>query len=303
MVAPFAVSCSLTGATLPRYTKGIMITPIETTPRPSVSTWALHPLIGTTYPGRPGDANAYAMGSNPGTLDLLDVPAQLASRGIKTMEVCHFHLSPDPIYCDEFGAAVRESGVELWNLLIDDGDLTHPEHGARDAAWIQSWLDIGGMLGARCSRIIAGKQPANDANLAIARERLLALAIEAYLRGVRVVTENWFDLLPGPEYVNRLLTDLNGVVGLCFDFGNWDARPDKYDALAQIAHLAESSHAKCRFDATGVMDDVDFRRCLDTLARASYQGPFTMVASDPTDIWGGIERQAEFLRTEGYTLS
>ena len=64
----------------------------------------------------------------------------------------------------------------------------------------------------------------------------------------------------------------------------------------RIARYAESSHAKCRFDEKGTMDETDWRHSLDILARAGYAGPYTLVASDPTDIWGGIERQADFLR-------
>jgi len=277
--------------------------PIATRPRVSVSTWALHPLLGATYPGRPGQPTADFIAPAPGSLDLLDVPAELAKRGINTMELCHFHLPPDPTYREEFRAAVSESGVELWDLLIDDGDITHPEHADRDAAWILGWLDVGGILGARCARIIAGKQPPTPENMALSKKHLRALAVEAYLRGVRVLTENWYDLLSSPESVNALLAELNDVVGLCFDFGNWDKHGDKYGSLAQIAYRAESSHAKCGFDASGVMDEEDFRRCCELLARAGYAGPYTLVASDPTDIWGGIERQRDFLHLNGYTLA
>ena len=276
--------------------------PISTTPRVCVSTWALHSLLGRTFAGRPGDSGAFMIGSVPGTLDLLDVPVHLAKRGIFAMELCHFHLPPDPAYRAAFAAAVRTAGVELWSVLIDDGDITHPDHGERDTAFVRGWLDVAGDLEARCVRVIAGKQPPTPETLGLARERLRGLALDGYLRGVRVMTENWFDLLAAPDAVNTLLADLSGAVGLCFDFGNWDARSDKYDALRQIARYAESSHAKCRFDATGAMDETDWRHCLDILARAGYAGPFTPVASDPADIWGGIERQSDFLRDNRYVL-
>ena len=96
--------------------------------------------------------------------------------------------------------------------------------------------------------------------------------------------------------------EVGGTVGLLFDFGNWDNRADKYDALRQIAQHAESCHAKARFDAAGNIEETDWRHCLDILARASFTGPLTLVASAPGDIWGGIERQADFLRENGYVL-
>ena len=218
------------------------------------------------------------------------------------MELCHFHLPTDATYREEFRAAVSESGVELWSLLIDDGDIVHPVHGERDTAFVRSWLDVAGTLGARCVRVIGGKQAPTLETLALAQERFRALALDGYLRGVRVMTENWFELLNAPDSIHTLFAELGDVVGLCFDFGNWDSRPDKYDSLRQIARYAESSHAKCRFDASGAMDETDWRQCLDILARAGYAGPYTLVASDPNDTWGGIERQAAFLRENRYTL-
>lgn len=278
------------------------MTPISTTPRVSVSTWALHSLLGTAHPGRPADPAATMMASAPGSLDLLDVPANLKRRGIGTMELCHFHLPADPVYRAEFAAAVRESGVELWSLLIDDGDITHPETGEASTDFNRQWLDVAGLLGARCARVIGGRQAPIPETLALARERLRGLALDGYLRGVRVMTENWYGLLDAPDTINALMSDLGGTVGLNFDFGNWDSRPDKYDALRQIAKYAESCHAKAAFDASGNIDETDWRQCLDILARAAYAGPFTLVASTPGDVWGGIEKQSAFLRENGYVL-
>jgi hypothetical protein len=281
---------------------------IATTPRVSVSSWALHPLLGRTHPGRPGDPDAYmiAPAAGDGTTYLLDVPAKLAAMGIRTMEVCHFHLpANEPGYYEDFRQALDEAGVELWSLLIDDGDLTHPEHGARDAAWVQGWLDVAGILGARCARVIAGKQQPTPENIEAARVRLLDLALAAYVRGVRLLTENWFALLSRPEHVHALLSGTNRMVGLTFDFGNWGGpeKPEKYEMLTGIASLAEGCHAKCNFAETGEADWDDFARCCDLLRGASYAGPFTLVASNPRDIWAGIAEQRDFLRLRGYALA
>ena len=116
---------------------------IQTPLRLSVSTWALHELIGTVTPGRPGDLEGRLMPARDNaSLDLLHVPRELAKRGIKTMELCHFHL-PDTSSCylEEWASAREEAGVALWSLLIDDGDLNHPEFGDRDRDWIIAWLD------------------------------------------------------------------------------------------------------------------------------------------------------------------
>lgn len=279
-----------------------MTSPIATPPRVSVSTWALHSLLGTVYPGRPGDASTAMMSSSPGTLDLLDVPANLKRLGITTMELCHFHLPIGDAFRAEFAASVRENGIELWSVLLDDGDITHPDTGADAAAWNREWLQVAGAIGARCVRVIAGKQSPTPENIALAAERLRGLSVDGYLCGVRVMTENWFDLLATPGAVAALMHDTNGAVGLCFDFGNWDTHASKYDDLRQIARFAESCHAKASFDAHGALIESDFRQCLDILARAAYGGPYTLVASTEGDVWGGIEKQAAFLRENGYVL-
>ncbi len=268
--------------------------PFQTPLRVSVSTWALHSLIRKTYSGRPGDTDSHFIATEDGTLDLLDVPAALAKQGITTMEVCHFHLPPDDVaYHERFKAALKEAGVELWSVLIDDGDITHPEYGERDAAWVLRWMDVAGSLGSRCARVIAGKQEPTPENVRVSGERLVALTVEAYLRGLQLMTENWYSITSKPEYVQQIVESANGALGLCVDFGNWSGET-KYADLAEIAPLASSSHAKCNF-TNGVPDTTDFRRCLDILRAEQYQGPFTLVYGEPDDVWGSIETQRQII--------
>lgn len=270
---------------------------LQTQRRISVSTWALHSLIGTVAPGRPGEPEARMMGElnleNP--LPLLEVPARLAENGYTTMELCHFHLpSRDPGYLEEFRQAREAAGVELWNLLVDDGDIVHPEFGDRDRAWTLEWADVGAALGARCMRVIGGKQPPTPENLARSQAQLLSLMVDAYVRGVRVMTENWFQTLSRPEHVATVLNGTNGAIGLCFDFGNWGGET-KYEDLAAIAHYAESSHAKCDFK-NGQPNTEDYARCLNILKEADYSGPFTLVYGEPGDVWGSLAQQRELVK-------
>src|SRR5690606_20725135 len=117
-------------------------------------------------------------------------------------------------------------------LLIDAGDITHPEYGLRDQKWIAGWIEVANELGAEHARIIAGKQkPTRDA-LDRSVKALAALA-EANAGGTRLVTENWFDLLAEPAHVHYLLDRLDGRVGLLADFGNWGGE-SKYSDLKSI---------------------------------------------------------------------
>ena len=133
-------------------------------PRLSTSSWSLHRALGLTYPDTPaqpntGSAETYGRAS----LTLLEVPAKLAAMGIYTLEICHFHFpSRDAGYLGELRAALKSAGVELFSLLIDDGDIAHPTDGQRDLEWISGWIETAGLLGAQCARVVAGKTPPSE---------------------------------------------------------------------------------------------------------------------------------------------
>ena len=274
-------------------------TPPMSGPRLSVSTWSLHRTLGQPpiYGVEAGTAVPTTAAHNQGESTLLDLPAKLAAFGIHTLEICHFHLpSRDPGYLSELRAALNEAGLELFSLLIDDGDLTHPQHGERDAAWIQGWLEVAGQLGSRCARVIAGKQPSTPENLVLSVDRLGALADTAVSHNVRLMTENWFGLLSTPEAVNKLLARLNGRVGLCLDFGNWRG-PDKYPWFEAIAQQAESCHTKAGFNEKGQIDGTDYSKCLAITAAANFNGPYTLIFDSPAlDEWDGLAVEMGYVR-------
>ena len=59
----------------------------------SVSTWSLHRSLGPVYwdsPAKPDRSPQHPYGA--GSLSLLDLPRKLAAVGIRSLEICHFHL-------------------------------------------------------------------------------------------------------------------------------------------------------------------------------------------------------------------
>ena len=262
----------------------------------SISSWSLHRHLG--QPKIYGVASGHTIpvhSHNQGALTLLELPEKIAAFGIHTLEICHFHLpSLDQGYLSEMRQAMAQAGVELFSLLVDDGDITHPEHGQRDWAWIESWLEVGEALGSKCMRVIAGKQPPTTETLRLSQQRMAALADSADIHGIRLMTENWFPLLSTPEAVTHLLEELNGRVGLCLDFGNWQGET-KYDGFEEIAPYAESCHAKGQFDSNGQLRRDDYELCLDITRAANFAGPYTLIYDSPlpANEWEGLRIEQE----------
>ncbi|SCB59228.1 Sugar phosphate isomerase/epimerase [Rhizobium aethiopicum] len=264
----------------------------------AVSTWSLHRLLGAVYGYSPDPSKSAALKqpSGPGGAALIDMPAALAARGIHRLEVCSFHLpSLDAAYMSELRDAMAASNVLFQTLLVEDGDPSHLETAERDVRWMADWIDIAAALGAQRMRVIAGKQKPTQENLARAARHLDWLADKAEGSNVRVVVENWFDLLPSPAEMNWLLDELGGKVGLNGDLGNW-AAPAKYEGLADIMGRAEICHAKADYSAAG-LDAGDYRKCLEMCEKAGYTGPFTLIYDSPffADEWDGILLQKQFI--------
>ena len=193
--------------------------------------------------------------------------------------------------------------MTLQTLLIDAGDVTDPVNGARDEAWIASWIEIANELGAENARIIAGKQAPSKEALDRSVAALSALADGNAGSNVRLTTENWFNLLPSSKEVAYVLDRLGDKVGLLGDFGNWKGA-DKYDELARIFGRAELCHAKASF-IDGDLDAVDFGRCIDLAEAAGYAGPYTLIFDSelPVNEWDGLAIERDFITERRRQLS
>ena len=271
-------------------------------PETSISTWSLHRGLGPIYreaadgSGRLEPQGGFGAGEWP----LLEVPAQLAERGIRCMEICHFHFpSIDAGYIAELRRALDFAGVQLFSVLIDAGDITHPEAARREADldWIRGWISVAARCGARNVRVIAGDaQPDAEGHaVRLSAAGLRQLSAYARDRGVRVMTENWHALTMCPRSLLALLDRLDGAVGLCVDFGNYQG-PRKYEDLGAIMPRADSIHAKAHFPEAGRMDREDFVRCLDLSRKAGFSGPYTMIFDGPGDEWSSLEMIQEEIR-------
>jgi hypothetical protein len=146
------------------------------------------------------------------------VPALLGTHGLTDLQICEFQLpSRDPAFLADLRREIEANGVTLDALLIDHGDVTHPDRHEADAQAIAGWLDVAHALGARHARIAAGDQAPTDATLERSAAHLCRLRDLGRERGVRVVTENWKRLLPSSREVltpDALRAAASGLVGV-----------------------------------------------------------------------------------------
>lgn len=255
----------------------------------TVSTWSLHRTLGRfVAPDSAVQGGPFMEGAaEPRGLNLLELPEALRRHGYDSVQICHFHLpSTAPSYLAQLRTALRDSGITLEALLVDDGDLTDPARADHVEAWMGRWLEVATALGAARARLQVGRAaPAPDLIQACA-DRLLRLA-DAHPE-VRVVIENDKGTMRDAEAVQALLAATGDAVGFLIDTGNWQG-PQAEEDLARVAALAETCHAKCRF--TGSEPDADaFRRALRILDDAGYGGPLALIYDDrDDDEWAKLE--------------
>jgi len=154
-------------------------------------------------------------GTGQGDLTLLELPEQLAARGIGLLEICHFHFPRlDDDYISQLRQALADSGVELFSVLIDAGDIAHPDEAQRanEVVWVREWMEIAARCGAQCVRVIAGEASDGEA-VQVSAANLRTLASFGRTLGIGVMTENFRTLGTRVESLNTVLDLCNGRWG------------------------------------------------------------------------------------------
>lgn len=250
----------------------------------TVSTWSLHRTLGryVAPESAPLGGQCRPGAAEPAGLALLDLPAALRDHGYDTLQICHFHLpSRAPEYLASLREALRDAGVTLDAVLVDDGDLTDAAHADQIEAWMAGWLETATALGARRVRLMVGDAEPTPEVIAQVAARLSRLA-RAH-PDARIVIENWTGVLQDADAVQAVLVATDGGVGLLIDLGNWDWRgADRFAQLARIAPLAETCHAKCRYTGSAP-DAAEFQQGLGILRDAGYTGPMALIYDGADD--------------------
>lgn len=262
----------------------------------ALSSWAVHKAIGFEVEDEPERGPQPYAKVGPDPIDIRDLPAIMAAHGFRRLELCHFHLDrSDPTVTKDLKAALAAEGVVLQTLLIDSGNLSHPDPATADKheAWIASWLKTGEALGAERARVVGGRTR-REGDVADVAPRLKRLAAGT---SVRITTENWLAMLDTPEQVLALLDLCGDAIGLNVDLGNWPG-PNNCPWIEQIAGRAETCHAKCDVRDDGTLDTHTFGLTMDAALRGGYQGPWTLVnGAGSNREWELATLQAAFVKS------
>lgn len=262
----------------------------------SVSTWSLHRELGPLHWNVWDDEEKQIRvqtENQPENIKLIDLPAMLRSKGFRAVEICHFHFqSTERDYLEQLRKTFEKENIEFHTLLIDYGDISNQDENRRhaDIDFIKKWIEIASIAGAKRVRVIAGDAKAEDHEALVrSSDSLNKLAEFAHSYGVHVVTENFRALTSKVENCIYLAKHSNGKIGLITDFGNFGG-DTKYEDLKKIIPYSDSVHAKANFNADGIPDEEEFRKCLDLLPKVNYSGPITLIYDAPGDMWAGIDR-------------
>ena len=225
--------------------------------------------------------------NEPATIDLLDVPAAAAAHGFHSFDLSVYHLpSIDGSYLAELRSAFEESKVELFQLLIDTGDVDTTDSEARGAgiAHIKRWMEIAVELGARGVRYVPGDSEPKPDTIRASGEAFRELFDYAVQLGLKPATENYRRFNLKADDLLNVLVQSEREYGVIADFGN--ARgPDKYETLAKIMPRATSIHAWVEVDENGDLMIEDFRRCLTMARDNGFDGPIMLQYGYPVDVF------------------
>ncbi len=221
------------------------------------------------------------------TLDLLDFPGEVAARGINCVDLCIQHIpNIEPGYLAELRAAFESADVELYQLLIDIGEVgsADPDESSASIALTKRWMEIAAELGATGVRYVPGDSKPTPATISQSGEAFRDLYDYCVACGVEPATENYKGFNNEADDLLKVL-DLSGRdYGLVADFGN-AAGPRKYDTLSKLMPRATAIHQWVDIAADGTLNVEDSRHCLNMARDNGFDGPVMLLGGQPYQLY------------------
>ena len=221
------------------------------------------------------------------TLDLLDFPAEVTALGINCVDLCIQHIpNIEPAYLAELRSAFESANVELYQLLIDIGEVASPDPDERCAsiALTKRWMEIAAELGSSGVRYVPGDSKPTPETIRASGEAFQELYDYCVQCGVEPATENY-------KFFNNEADDLLSVLdrsernyGLVADFGNAKG-PNKYAILEKLVPRATAIHQWVEVAEDGTLNFEDSKYCLNMARENGFDGPIMLLGGHPYQLY------------------
>ncbi|MFB3896632.1 MAG: sugar phosphate isomerase/epimerase family protein [bacterium] len=215
----------------------------------------------------------------PKRMKFLDFPGKCAELGIGAVELLEDHFeSRDPKYLDKVKSACKKANVRIACLAIgNDFTIVDDKEREKQVEHVIDSINMANYLGAPVIRAFCGTQSVTDAAIHRVIESYKEVVPVAKKLNIKLGMENHWGASVNPDNVLRIVDGVGSAYfGTCPDFGNWQP-DDRYTAMAMVAPYAVHAHAKSyTFLPNGEEKDFDFRRILDILRDAEYNGALSI---------------------------
>ncbi|MCX7919946.1 MAG: sugar phosphate isomerase/epimerase [bacterium] len=235
----------------------------------------------------------------PQRMKLLEFPAKCASLGIEAVELLEYHFeSKEEKYLDSLKSACQKAGVKIACLAIgNDFTIVDDKERAKEIKNVIESLNIANYLGAPVMRVFCGTRSVTDAAVHRVIESYKEVVPIAKKLNIKLGMENHWGASVNPDNVVRIIEGVDSpYFGSCPDFGNWQP-DDRYTAMAAVAPYAVHVHAKSHaFLPNGEEKDLDYRRLLDILRDAGYDGALSIEFEGKGNEITGVKKTVALLK-------
>ncbi|MDZ4258863.1 MAG: sugar phosphate isomerase/epimerase family protein [Gemmatimonadales bacterium] len=225
-------------------------------------------------------------------LDHLDFPATARrDYGIDAIELVNTFFKDkagDQRYLADFRKRADNEGVRTLLIMCDgEGRLGDPDAALRETAITNHhrWVEAAVALGCHSIRVNAASSGSYQEQQRLAADGLRRLTEFGAGHQINIIVENHGGLSSNGAWLAGVMRLVNHPrCGTLPDFGNFCVQPgaagepcaemyDRYQGVAELMPFAKAVSAKSHdFDDAGNETGTDFRRMLDIVVRAGYDG-------------------------------
>lgn len=221
------------------------------------------------------------------TLNLLAFPAEVAAHGINCVDLCIQHIpNIEPGYLAELRSAFQSAGVELYQLLIDLGEVasSDPDERSASIALTKRWMEIAAELAATGVRYVPGDSKPTSDTIRKSGEAFRELYDYCLECGLEPATENYKVFNNEADDLLQVLDIAERDYGVVADFSNANG-PNKFDILEKLMPRATAIHQWVAIDDDGALNVEDSKRCLNMARDSGFDGPIMLLGGHPYQLY------------------